>query len=221
MDTNDTPIGKNLEAFFTKYQHLHYKQDEILIRAEDDPIGVYCLNEGIIKQYIISEKGDELITNFLSPFSVFPLYWVFNNTPNIYFYETLTPVGIWRALKEDFLNFVKHDSEALISLISLEIRHTERLRTHVAHLIAGSVHKRLIENLIFGARIFGKEVDSGSLRFEFKITERELASLISTAPETISRELRRLKDKGLVTFDKNILIISDIIKMEKELLESE
>jgi CRP/FNR family transcriptional regulator len=221
MDIYDAPTWKNLDAFFTQHKNLFYNKGELLLRADDEPSGVYYLTEGIIKQYIISERGDELTTGFLNPIDVFPLSWAFNNSPNTYFYEALMPVVVWRAPKDDFLKYIKANPEVLFYLINLVVISYERLRVHVLNLIAGSVQKRLIGDLIFGARLFGKEVNSGTFTFEFKISERELASIINATSETISRELKLLKDKGLITFNKNKLTINDIVKLENELLESD
>jgi len=129
------------------------------------------------------------------------------------------PATVWRAPKNDFLNFIRINPDALFNFIHLVVISYERLRIHVLNLIAGSVKKRLIGDLIFGARLFGREVKSGTFTFEFKISERELASIISTTPETISRELKGLKDKGLIKFEKNIITLTNINKLENELLE--
>lgn len=51
-----------------------------------------------------------------------------------------------------------------------------------------------------------------------KITEMELAQLAGLTRETVSREMKKLKDKNLVTFSKNMLEIPNSALLEEELL---
>src|SRR3989344_6135121 len=114
MDTN---ISAKIDAFFTQFKHQVYKKGELLIRADDDPSGIFHLKSGYVKKYCISKKGDELIVNVFKPISFFPMSWVINNTPNDYFYEAMTEADIWRAPKEEVLKFIKAEPDVLYDLL--------------------------------------------------------------------------------------------------------
>ena len=57
----DEIIVKKIEAFFIQYKYQVYKKGEILIRADDNPQGIFYLKEGHVKKYAISKKGDEFV----------------------------------------------------------------------------------------------------------------------------------------------------------------
>ena len=95
--TNKT---QEFEAFYQQFTSREYKQDEILIRADDDPQGIFCLQKGYVRQYIISKAGFELTIHILKPISYFPMVWAINGTPNVYYYEALTPVEVGRAPRD-------------------------------------------------------------------------------------------------------------------------
>jgi CRP/FNR family transcriptional regulator, anaerobic regulatory protein len=213
-------IEDAIQAFFSRYKQLQFRRTEILIRADDDPLGVYCLNEGYIRQYVISEKGNEVILDVIKPVCIFPLAWALNNSPNTCFYETITPARAYRAPKDEFMAFIKTDPEVPFYLLSITLDNAERFLDHTAHLMASSVYTRLIEELITHARRLGKKGKGNTYTFEFKVIERGIAGIVGTTPETVSRELKVLKDLGLVTLNKNMLTINDIVKLENELLEN-
>src|SRR3989344_5334849 len=62
-------ILKKIENFLKGYKFQKYRKGEIIIRAEDEPQGVFYLEEGFVKKYIISRKGDELTLNIFKPVS--------------------------------------------------------------------------------------------------------------------------------------------------------
>ena len=88
---------KKFETFYDQFKPRDYKKGEILIRADDDPQGIFCLREGYIRQYTISKTGTELTLHILQPISFFPMVWAINGTPNVYYFEALTPVVVGRA----------------------------------------------------------------------------------------------------------------------------
>jgi len=82
MATNKT---QEFETFYNQFITRNYKKGEMLIRADDDPQGIFCLKKGYVRQYTISKTGFELSLHILKPISYFPMVWAINGTPNIYF----------------------------------------------------------------------------------------------------------------------------------------
>ena len=214
----DARIDDAFEAFFSRFKELQYRRGEIIIRADDPPLGVFCLNEGFIRQYVISEKGSEIILDVIKPITIFPLSWAVNNLPNSSFYEAITLTKARRAPREEFLAFIKGDREILFSLLSLSLDNADRFLAHTAHVLASSVYTRLVEELIAHAKRLGKKGKANSYTFEFKVIERGIAGIVGSTPETVSRELKVLKEKGLIAFDNNMLTVNDMVKLENELL---
>jgi len=215
MDTN---VAKKIENFFIKFKNIKYKKGEILIRADDDPNGILYLVSGNVCQYAISQKGDEFVVNIFKPISFFPMSWAINDEPNEYFYEALTSVEIYRAPKEKVVDFVKNNPDVLYDLMSRVYKGTDGLLRRMTYLMAGNAYARLLTELIIHAKRFGKKNEK-TTRIEIKVSEKELASQAGMTRETVSREMKNLKDKRIVTFDKNVLAINSIEELEKELLE--
>lgn len=210
----DSKIAKKVEAFFTQFKHQVYEKGEILVRADDDPAGVFYLKEGVVKKYAISKKGDELVVTIFKPLSFFPMSWAINSTPNQYFYEAMTDLDIWRAPQKEVIDFVKREPEVLFNLMSRVYKGMNGLLSRMTYLMAGNAYGRLIVELIIQAKRFGIKTENG---IEVKISEKDLAAQSGMTRETVSREIKILKDKGLVTFSKNILVIKNLEKLEAEL----
>ena len=72
MKTDKT---KEFDTFYKQFTIRDYKKGEMLIRADDDPQGIFCLTKGYIRQYTISSLGTELTLHILKPTSYFPMVW--------------------------------------------------------------------------------------------------------------------------------------------------
>jgi len=212
----DNLIAKKLEAFFTQFRHQQYKKGEILIRADDNPSGVFYLKKGYVKEYAISKKGDELVVNVFKPISFFPMTWAINDTSNTYYFEAMTAVDVWRAPREKTIEFLKSEPEVLYNLTSRIYKGLDGVLTRMTYLMAGNAYARVVTELIIQAKRFGEK---NGILVKLVFSETDLAAQSGMTRETVSREVKILKEKGLVEFNKRILVIKDLRKLENELLE--
>ncbi len=210
----DEVIQKKLEIFFSSYKLQTFKKGEILIRADEDPSGIYFLKSGGVKEYVISQKGEELIVNTFKPFSFFPMSWAMNATLNKYYFEVTSDTSIWKAPKEDVLSFLRSEPDVIYDLLRRVYKGTDGMMMRMTFLMGASAHARLIMELIIQSKRFGKK-RNGEIVLPF--SEKELAAYTGMTRETISREMKLLKKKNLVTHGRNILIIPSLTLLEEEL----
>lgn len=209
----DDKIAEKIDEFFKQYRHQDYKKGEIVIRAEDEPSGVFYLKEGYVKEYVISKKGDEFVINVFKPFSFFPMSWAINLTPNNYFYEATTNLNVWKAPREEVIKFIESNPDVLYNLMSRVYKGVDGILTRMTYLMSANAYDRLITELLIYAKRFAK-VES---KITLDISEKDIAAQAGMTRETVSREMKILKDKKLVTHEKNTFVIQDIVKLEREL----
>lgn len=209
----DLSVSKKIETFFTQFRHQEYKRGEILIRSDDPPPGVFYLTDGSVKQYAISQNGDEIVVNIFKPISFFPMSWALNETPNVYYFEAMTDIKVWRAPKKESVLFVKDNPDVLYDLLKRVYSGLDGTLLRLTYMMSGDAYERLITELLIYAKRFGK----GQLTMEVTISEKDLAIQAGLTRETVSREMKILKEKGLIGFDNHQLIIKDILALESEL----
>ena len=226
INNRNHEVIEKLDSFFIQYKQQIYKKGEILIRADDNPLGIFFLKSGIIKKYVISKKGDELVVNLFKPDSFFPMSWAINDTPNIYYYEARTDAEVWRAPKDAVLTFIQENPDILYDLLQRVYMGTAGILLRMTYLMSGSAYSRLITEILIHAKRFGEECLPSDLLDVSKshknaviihISENDLAMQSGMTRETISRELKILKEKRLVTFIKNSLVVLDTEALEFEL----
>jgi CRP/FNR family transcriptional regulator, cyclic AMP receptor protein len=203
-------------TFYKQFTIRDYKKGEMLIRADDDPQGIFCLTSGYVRQYTISKAGFELTLHILKPISYFPMVWAINGTPNVHFFEALTPVEVGRAPRDQVVDFIKDKPAVIFELMSELLEDYSETLTRVEHLVFSDAYRRVISVLLYIAKHFG-EVEGKGIIVHYRFTQQDIATLVGVARETASNEMVRLEKKGLIKKVGHSILIESIKKLEKEL----
>lgn len=209
-------IRSKLDAFFSNFKKTNLKKREIIIKPDDEPLGVYYLINGVIRMYSISIQGEEITINTFRPVSFFPMGWVLNNNVSHYYFEAATSSEVIRAPKEEFLKFLQQEPEVMLDLLKRIYKGLDGYFLRMEYLMSGNAQSRLVTEILIYAKRFGEKSKNGTV-VNLKLTEKDIASQTGITRETVSRELSKLKEKKLLTFEKNTLVINDLVKLEDEL----
>lgn len=213
MNKNKT---QEFEIFYKQFTIRKYKKGEMLIRADDDPLGIFCLTKGYVRQYTISKTGFELTLHILRPISYFPMVWAVNGTPNVYFFEALTEVEVGRAPRDQVVNFIKDKPTIIFELLSELIEDYAESLTRIEHLVFSDAYRRVISVLLYISKHFGEKTDKGVI-VNHRFTQQDIATLVGVARETASNEMVKLEKKGLIKYIDHSILFEDIEKLNSEL----
>lgn len=211
----ETSVAEKVERFFEAYTLRSLDAGQVLIHGGEDPQGITYLVSGQVREYEISERGNELILNTFKPRAFFPMSWALNRTPNQFFFEAATAITFRQAPAEDVVAFVKGNPDVLLDLLQRTYRGTDGLFHRMANLMDGSAYRRVLFELLILARRFGDRNADGS--YAIAIQESELAHSAGLSRETVSRELQKMKGAGLVATGRKSVTIHDIRPLEIEL----
>lgn len=213
MNKNKT---QEFEIFYKQFTIRKYKKGEMLIRADDDPLGIFCLTKGYVRQYTISKTGFELTLHILRPISYFPMVWAVNGTPNVYFFEALTEVEVGRAPRDQVVNFIKDKPTIIFELLSELIEDYAESLTRIEHLVFSDAYRRVISVLLYISKHFGEKTDKGVI-VNHRFTQQDIATLVGVARETASNEMVKLEKKGLIKYIDHSILFENIEKLNSEL----
>lgn len=214
MNKNKT---QEFETFYEQFITRNYKKGEMLIRADDDPQGIFCLTKGYVRQYTISKTGFELTLHILKPVSYFPMVWAINGTPNVYYFEALTPVDVGRAPRDQVVNFIKDKPTLLFELMSELLEDYAETLKRVEHLVFSDAYRRVISVLLYIAKHFGEKSDKGII-VHHRFTQQDIATLVGVARETAGIEMVKLEKKGLIKYIDHAMLFENMKKLNAELL---
>ena len=207
---------EEFEDFYKQFIVRGYKKGEMLIRADDDPQGIFCLTQGYVRQYVISKTGFELTLHILKPISYFPMVWAINGTPNVHYFEALTTVEVGRASRKEVVDFIKDKPTLLFELMSGMLAENAETLTRVEHLVFSDAYRRVISILLYLGKHFGEKRDDG-VNILHRFTQQDIATLVGVARETAGNEMVKLEKKGLVKRIGHTILLENVKKLETEL----
>lgn len=101
----------------------------------------------------------------------------------------------------------KHPSIGMRMLQGLSER-LDDLETRLASVVSGNVSSRLADYLL---SLPATPAPGGTIEVRLPLAKKEVAALLSTTPESLSRQLRRLTDSGIITQqDHSRITITDV-----------
>jgi len=110
--------------------------------------------------------------------------------------------------KNRFVKLVKSHPEISMTIIGTMAKLLRHLNKRLSDLSLESVASRLAKFLLKKSR----EVSDRS--FSLGMSKRDLAFKLGTIPETLSRNLKKMKDGGIIEISKDKIILKDINMLE-------
>ncbi|MFC1817109.1 Crp/Fnr family transcriptional regulator, partial [Thermodesulfobacteriota bacterium] len=110
--------------------------------------------------------------------------------------------------RSDFLRFLKKSEaaiERLLSSLSMRLRKADDLLEETSFL---NIPARLAKKLLEIGEAFGHE-DGDAIEIHLKLSQKELADMVGATRESINKELRVLRGKGLVSVTEEAIYIHD------------
>ena len=175
--------------------------------------GIYMLCQGRVKLSTCSRDGKVIILRIAEAGEVLGLSAAVSNLNYEATAEVLEPCQVNFVRKEDFLRWLAENTEACLSAVrQLSNKyHTAYIQVRsfgLSHTAADRLAKLLLE--------WGKANGNGNGRIHLKIsyTHEEIAEMIGTSRETVTRILKDFRDRKLITLKGSELIIPDRKKLD-------
>lgn len=191
------PIDK-LNAFFKQSKPYIYKRNEVILRGEEVPSGVFFLSKGFVKNYSFSEDGEEFTFIIYKKDDFFPIAWTFNNTRKPYFFESITQCTIYKRDREEFIEFLKKNPDVFFYIARKITYRFDGLLTRMEHMAFGNAYKKVCSILYILSERFGRENGGGKIIIDVPLTHKDIAALLGVARETVSVEIAKLKKSGVI-----------------------
>lgn len=199
-------VSNKIEKFFAQYKNIAYKKESTIIQPEDSILVINYLKKGLVKQYIETKDGGEIIINIFRPGSFFPVIIPIAQVENDCYFETIGQVEIFRAPTEDVLKFLKSDPEVLFDLTKRFAQGLNGLTKRIEELTSGGAPEKITSLLTYLASRYGEKIDHGTI-ITLPVTHQDIASWTGLTRETVSRHIEKLAKTGKLSYRKHFVTV--------------
>ncbi len=185
------------------------KKGEILFSELQPATAFFIVVTGSVKIYKLSSEGSEQILHIQHPGDLIAEAIIFNFDTYPAFCEALEDTVLIRLSKVDFLNTLRHFPEITFKIMSAYSRRLRHLVSKIEDLSLHDIKSRLANYLLNNYVIRNKQSV-----VRLSLTKKDLASILGTIPETLSRTLNYLKKEKLIAEEKDDIIILNLTKLK-------
>lgn len=170
-----------------------FRKGQIVFAEGDEGTGFYVVIWGRVKIFKLSPEGKEQILHIFGqrePFGEVPVFTGQHFPANA---EAMEESRIFYFPRDSFIRLIEKNPSLALNMLAVLSRRLHRFTRLIDDLSLKEVPGRLASYLLYLS-----EQKRGSDELALNITKSQLASLLGTIPETLSRILGRMTKQGLI-----------------------
>ncbi|SNR98975.1 CRP/FNR family transcriptional regulator, anaerobic regulatory protein [Anaerovirgula multivorans] len=190
-----------------------FRKGAIIFMEGDPGEAFYFIKSGKVKVYKTTPDGREHIFTILSEGGVFAEVTLFNEIPYPASAEVLEDAEIGMIKNKELEDLIRRNAEIALQIIKVFSKKLFSSQQKVKELALGDTYMRIAKTLITFAEDHGVKTSNG-IEIRLNISRQELANMIGTARETVSRALSQFKKEGSIDIEGKKIIIKNMEKLE-------
>ena len=194
-----TSIISNMPLF-----HGLTSKGESFFSEGDEANGFYIILSGKVKVFKLSADGKEQIFHILETPEPFGEAAVFAGENYPACAQALVQTQVLFIPSRSFVDLISKEPSLALSMLALLSMRLRKLTTLVENLSLKEVPSRLAAYLLLL-----NDRNGSKSSIELDVSKNQMASLLGTIPETLSRILKRMADEELIKADARTISILD------------
>lgn len=195
INAGDSDVA--IDALFTEGASRRYEHGAVLSDPESRPDRTFYCASGTLKVTKLLASGREILITILQTGSLWSDRAVLNGYWKEVFIEAMEPSDIYALDNAAFEAYLRTRPERLTSFMQRISEQVSDALTLLDDFRGRDVASRLARVLVKFSQQYGIQTDSG-VRIDLPVTHQDLANMIGTARETVSRNMARFRQKGYV-----------------------
>lgn len=165
--------------------------------------GFFIVYSGLVKIYKTSKEGKEKILEVIKPYEIFAPVPVFSGETYPASAEAMKSAKVIFFSRDNFLRLVSKYPEIALNMLAAVSDRLRRFTVQIENLSLKETPNRLAAYFL---HVLNENCQDTT--FILEIPKGQLASLLGTIPETLSRILAKMRETGIIEQNgKNIKII--------------
>ncbi|HTZ96554.1 MAG TPA: Crp/Fnr family transcriptional regulator [Terriglobales bacterium] len=199
--------GPALQAFEAIKYATAYPKGAVLFVEGQAPRGLFVLCKGRVKLSICATDGKTLIVKIAEPGEVLGLSATVSGKPYELTAETIDPCQVNFVKRDDFLRFLKEHSDACFKVAEqLSEKYNNACHEVRALGLSHSAGEKLAKLLLEWSSRNGESAKQEP-RLKLALTHEEIAQMIGTSRETVTRLFADLKRRQVIQSKGSTLVI--------------
>lgn len=189
-----------------------YSRGHVLFHAGEPALSLHVIRSGRVRIFSRWRDGDEQVLRLLGPGEILGYRAVLAVEPYNATAEAVVDTRACIVPAETVREMLREDPNLAMQMLeklARELRISEELMMELVHRPVGQRVARLLLTLLETGAAPLPECEISSR----EMTRRDMARMVGTTPETMSRTLRRLAQHGVLTVTRECVKIRDLDRL--------
>ncbi len=201
------------ENLVSLLRRVNLRKGEILFRQGDEGVSLYLILQGRIR-ISLSRQMDVVTLAILGQGEFLGEMALLDGLPRSADATALEDSYLYALNRKDFLSFLINNEKAVhavLASLSIRLRKTDTLLAEMCFL---NLSVRLVQKLVE----FAQQQPPGEKNpneCTLKVSQQELGNILGVSRESINKELKHLREKGLVSTSRNSIHIHNLASLKK------
>jgi len=198
--------GEELQGLAAISYSTVYPENSVLFVEGQMPRGIYILCRGKAKLSMVSSEGKTLILHIAEPGDILGLSSCLLSQPYQATVETLSPCQLNFIRRDDFLLYIRNHPEAMFRVAEFLSREYRDACNEIGSLgLAHSAAEKMARLLLEWKET--RANGNGATTLKLSLTHEEMAQMIGSSRETVTRMLARFRAKNYIEVHGSTLLI--------------
>ena len=206
----------DLASLFEDAKLIRYRKGEYILRAEDEPQGVYIVESGLVKSLTVNDIGERYIHMIYGSKEVFPLGWTLDAAIRHVHFQAIENTVVRRLSRERFNQLIIEGGANTKKFLAYMAYYLVAYGDRVQNLGYQYAGERLAYRLLFLGGRFGDKRKS-TITLALPLTRDELADSVNLSRKSVQRELDKLIRKRTIEIQGRKIVILNYHKLYSEL----
>ena len=179
--------------------------------------GIYCVNSGLVGIRRLDSAGNSTLLRLAGPgetigYRSFLLRSMHRTTA-----EIMMPSTVCFIRRPTVRNLLEQNPNLGLQFLHHNVRDAAEFEERHFETVSFTVRSRFLNLLMVLYERFGGLNEDGEPVLELPLSRQDIAALIGSTPETVSRSISKVQDEGLASFKGRKVLLRDIDELMRQL----
>ena len=191
-----------------------YKKGNVIITEGEKSENVFIIKSGKVKIFKTSKDGREIILDIKGKSKIFAEVTLFNEGINPATVIAIEDSVILSISNHDIENTIRANPDMALNIIRVLNRRLNEAQLRVKNMAINDTFVRTAQTLLKLVDNYGEETEDGTIELTLNLTREELAGLVGTSRETVSRAISQFSKEKALKIEGRKMIILDLSKLK-------
>ena len=194
-----------------------YAAGEVIYTMGQPNTGIFCISSGTVAVRRFDADGNSVLLYLAYQDDILGYRsWLMGGEHKTTA-ETLEPSVVCTVAANAVQSLLDDNPELGLQFLKRSIKEVEKAHDAIVETATRSNRQRFVHLLLVLMKRHGGEVDGLERQIRLPLTRRDMASMIGTRHETVSRIIGRLESEGLASFSGRKVTVPNVEALYKEL----